>query len=96
MSEAIKKETETKNLLKISWRKLQGLLSNNSLKSIRRNYGVPLTNAGEKVKAAMDNALEQSGHFNTVRNVVASGGIDAYPQFLGYAYLSGLHFRATA
>ncbi len=90
MSEAIKKETETKNLLKISWRKLQGLLSNNSLKSIRRNYGVPLTNAGEKVKAAMDNALEQSGHFNTVRNVVASGGIDAYPQFLGYAYLSGL------
>lgn len=90
MSEAIKKETETKNLLKISWRKLQGLLSNNSLKSIRRNYGVPLTNAGEKVKAAMDNALEQSGHFNTIRNVVASGGIDAYPQFLGYAYLSGL------
>lgn len=90
MSEAIKKETETKNLLKISWRKLQGLLSNNSLKSIRRNYGVPLTNAGEKVKAAMDNALEQSGHFNTVRNVVASGGLDAYPQFLGYAYLSGL------
>lgn len=90
MSEAIKKETETKNLLKISWRKLQGLLSNNSLKSIRRNYGVPLTNAGEKVKAAMDNALEQSGHFNTIRNVVASGGLDAYPQFLGYAYLSGL------
>lgn len=90
MSEAIKKETESKNLLKISWQKLQGLLSNNSLKSIRRNYGVPLTNAGEKVKAAMDNALEQSGHFNTIRNVVASGGIDAYPQFLGYAYLSGL------
>ena len=90
MSEAIKKETETKNLLKISWRKLQGLLSNNSLKSIRRNYGVPLTNAGESVKVAMDNALEASGHFTTIRNAVASGGIDAYPQFLGYAYLSGL------
>lgn len=90
MSEAIKKETETKNLLKISWRKLQGLLSNNSLKSIRRNYGVPLTNAGESVKVAMDAALETSGHFTTIRNAVASGGIDAYPQFLGYAYLSGL------
>lgn len=91
MSEAIKKETETKNLLKISWRKLQGLLSaNNNFKAIRQCYGVPLTNAGEAVKLAMDNALEQSGHFNTIRNVVASGGIDTYPQFLGYAYLSGL------
>ena len=82
---------QKQNLLKISWQKLQGLLNNNnSLKSIRKSYGVPLTNAGESVKLAMDNALEASGHFNVIRNVVASGGIDAYPQFLGYSYLSGL------
>lgn len=91
MINKVETKTEMKNLLKISWQKLQGLLSDNkSFKTIRQKYGVPLTNAGESVKLAMDNALEQSGHFNTVRNVVASGGIDAYPQFLGYAYLSGL------
>ena len=38
----------------------------------------------------MDSALEQAGHFNAVGRAVASGGIDSYPQFLGYAYLSGL------
>lgn len=91
MINKVETKTEMKNLLKISWQKLHGLLSaNNNFKAIRQCYGVPLTNAGEAVKLAMDNALEQSGHFNTVRNVVASGGIDAYPQFLGYAYLSGL------
>lgn len=91
MINKVETKTEMKNLLKISWQKLHGLLSaNNNFKAIRQCYGVPLTNAGEAVKFAMDNALEQSGHFNTVRNVVASGGIDAYPQFLGYAYLSGL------
>ena len=82
---------QKQNLLKVSWQGLKNLLTrNNELVSIKKKYGVPLTNAGEAVKLAMDNALEQSGHFNTVRNVVASGGIDAYPQFLGYAYLSGL------
>lgn len=87
----LKEKYEKKSLLKISWQKLQGLLSDNkSFKTIRQKYGVPLTNAGEDVKLAMDNALETSGHFNAIRNVVASGGIDAYPQFLGYSYLSGL------
>lgn len=91
MINKVETKTEMKNLLKISWQKLHGLLSaKNNFKAIRQCYGVPLTNAGEAVKLAMDNALEQSGHFNTVRNVVASGGIDAYPQFLGYAYLSVL------
>lgn len=81
---------EKKSLLKLSWYMLQSLLNKNSYKGIRQKYGVPLTNAGEEVKLAMDNALEASGHFTTIRNVVASGGIDAYPQFLGYSYLSGL------
>ncbi len=79
------------NLLKVSWQRLQNLVKyNGELKTIRKQYGVPLTNAGESVKVAMDTALETSGHFTTIRNAVASGGIDAYPQFLGYAYLSGL------
>ena len=82
---------QKQNLLKVSWQGLKNLLTrNNELVSIKKKYGVPLTNAGESVKAAMDAALETSGHFNAVRNAVASGGIDAYPQFLGYAYLSGL------
>ena len=82
---------QKQNLLKVSWQRLQNLVKyNGELKTIRKQYGVPLTNAGESVKLAMDNALEQSGHFTTIRNAVASGGIDAYPQFLGYAYLSGL------
>lgn len=91
MINKVETKTEKKNLLKISWQKLHGLLSaNNNFKTIRQKYGVPLTNAGEAVKVAMDAALETSGHFTTIRNAVASGGIDAYPQFLGYAYLSGL------
>ena len=91
MINKVETKTEIKNLLKISWQKLHGLLSaNNNFKAIRQCYGVPLTNAGESVKVAMDAALETSGHFTTIRNAVASGGIDAYPQFLGYAYLSGL------
>lgn len=82
---------QKQNLLKVSWQRLQNLVKYNAeLKSIRKQYGVPLTNAGESVKVAMDAALETSGHFTTIRNAVASGGIDAYPQFLGYAYLSGL------
>lgn len=81
---------QKQNLLKVSWQVVQNLLNRDENRSIRRQYGVPLTNAGESVKVAMDAALETSGHFNTVRNAVASGGIDAYPQFLGYAYLSGL------
>lgn len=82
---------QKQNLLKVSWQRLQNLVKyNGELKTIRKQYGVPLTNAGESVKVAMDAALETSGHFNAVRNAVASGGIDAYPQFLGYAYLSGL------
>ena len=82
---------QKQNLLKVSWQGLKNLLTrNNELVSIKKKYGVPLTNAGESVKVAMDAALETSGHFTTIRNAVASGGIDAYPQFLGYAYLSGL------
>lgn len=82
---------QKQNLLKVSWQRLQNLVKyNGELKTIRRQYGVPLTNAGESVKVAMDAALETSGHFTTIRNAVASGGIDTYPQFLGYAYLSGL------
>lgn len=82
---------QKKNLLKVSWQRLQNLVKyNGELKTIRKQYGVPLTNAGESVKIAMDAALETSGHFTTIRNAVASGGLDAYPQFLGYAYLSGL------
>lgn len=82
---------QKQNLLKVSWQRLQNLVKyNGELKTIRKQYGVPLTNAGESVKIAMDAALETSGHFTTIRNAVASGGIDAYPQFLGYAYLSGL------
>ena len=81
---------QKQNLLKVSWQVVQNLLNRDENRSIRRQYGVPLTNAGEDVKAAMDAALETSGHFTTIRNAVASGGIDAYPQFLGYAYLSGL------
>lgn len=81
---------QKQNLLKVSWQVVQNLLNRDENRSIRRQYGVPLTNAGESVKVAMDAALETSGHFNAVRNAVASGGIDAYPQFLGYAYLSGL------
>lgn len=84
-------EQENKSKLRISWQGLKNILSRNSeLVTVKNKYGVPLTNAGKEVKAAMDSALEHSGHFNTVRNVVAAGGIDAYPQFLGYAYLSGL------
>ena len=90
MSEEIKKESAPKNLLKVSWQTLKGLVNKDNNKTIRKAYGVPLTNAGEDVKIAMDNALEASGHFNVIRKVVASGGIDAYPQFLGYSYLSGL------
>lgn len=90
----MKRNNNTKqkqNLLKVSWQRLQNLVKyNGELKTIRKQYGVPLTNAGEDVKIAMDAALETSGHFTTIRNAVASGGIDAYPQFLGYAYLSGL------
>lgn len=81
---------QKQNFLKIGWKALQSLINRNEISSIRRRYGVPLTNAGESVKVAMDAALETSGHFTTIRNAVASGGIDAYPQFLGYAYLSGL------
>lgn len=81
---------QKQNLLKVSWQVVQNLLNRDENRSIRRQYGVPLTNAGESVKVAMDAALETSGHFTTIRNAVASGGIDAYPQFLGYAYLSGL------
>lgn len=82
---------QKQNLLKVSWQRLQNLVKyNGELKTIHKQYGVPLTNAGESVKVAMDAALETRGHFNAVRNAVASGGIDAYPQFLGYAYLSGL------
>lgn len=83
-------KAENKNLLKVSWQALKGLVNKDVNKTIRKAYGVPLTNAGEDVKVAMDNALETSGHFNAIRKVVASGGIDAYPQFLGYSYLSGL------
>ena len=81
---------QKQNLLKVSWKALKGLVNKDVNKTIRKAYGVPLTNVGEDVKVAMDNALEASGHFNVIRNVVASGGIDAYPQFLGYSYLSGL------
>lgn len=81
---------QKQNLLKVSWTALKGLVGKYNNKTIRNAYGVPLTNAGEDVKLAMDNALEASGHFTTIRNAVASGGIDAYPQFLGYSYLSGL------
>ena len=82
---------ENKSGLRISWQGLKNILSRNSeLAAVKSRYGVPLTNAGREVKLAMDSALEHSGHFNTIRNMVASGGIDAYPQFLGYAYLSGL------
>ena len=82
---------QKQELLEVSWQRLQDLVKDNGeLKTIRKQYGVPLTNAGESVKIAMDAALETSGHFTTIRNAVASGGIDAYPQFLGYAYLSGL------
>lgn len=81
---------QKQNLLKVSWKVLKGLVNKDVNKTIRKAYGVPLTNAGEDVKLAMDNALEASGHFNAIRKVVASGGIDAYPQFLGYSYLSGL------
>ena len=81
---------QKQNLLKVSWTALKGLVGKHNNKTIRNAYGVPLTNAGEDVKIAMDNALEASGHFNAIRKVVASGGIDAYPQFLGYSYLSGL------
>lgn len=81
---------QKQNLLKVSWKALKGLVNKDVNKTIRNAYGVPLTNAGEDVKLAMDNALEASGHFNAIRKVVASGGIDAYPQFLGYSYLSGL------
>lgn len=81
---------QKQNLLKVSWKALKGLVNKDVNKTIRKAYGVPLTNAGEDVKLAMDNALEASGHFNAIRKVVASGGIDAYPQFLGYSYLSGL------
>ena len=81
---------QKQNLLKVSWTALKGLVGKYNNKTIRNAYGVPLTNAGEDVKLAMDNALEASGHFNAIRKVVASGGIDAYPQFLGYSYLSGL------
>lgn len=81
---------QKQNLLKVSWKALKGLVDKDNNKTIRKAYGVPLTNAGEDVKLAMDNALEASGHFNAIRKVVASGGIDAYPQFLGYSYLSGL------
>lgn len=80
---------QKQNLLKVSWTALKGLVNKDN-NAIRKAYGVPLTNAGENVKVAMDNALEASGHFNVIRNVVASGGIDVYPQFLGYSYLSGL------
>ncbi len=84
-------KAENKSGLRISWQGLRNILSRNSeLAAVKSRYGVPLTNAGKEVKLAMDSALEHSGHFNTVRNMVASGGIDAYPQFLGYAYLSGL------
>lgn len=84
-------KAENKRNLRISWQGLKNILSrNNELAAVKNRYGVPLTNAGKEVKAAMDSALEHSGHFNAVRNVVAAGGIDAYPQFLGYAYLSGL------
>lgn len=81
---------QKQNLLKVSWQALKGLVDRDVNKTIRNAYGVPLTNAGEDIKLAMDNALEASGHFNAIRKVVASGGIDAYPQFLGYSYLSGL------
>ncbi len=60
------------------------------LDDLPRLFNRITTAVGEDVKVAMDNALEASGHFNVIRNVVASGGIDAYPQFLGYSYLSGL------
>lgn len=81
---------QKQNLLKVSWKALKSLVNKDNNKTIRNAYGVPLTNAGEDVKVAMDNALEASGHFNAIRKVVASGGIDAYPQFLGYSYLSCL------
>lgn len=82
---------ENKSGLRISWQGLRNILSRNSeLAAVKSRYGVPLTNAGREVKLAMDSALEHSGHFTTIRNAVAAGGIDAYPQFLGYAYLSGL------
>ena len=67
---------QKQNLLKVSWQGLKNLLTrNNELVSIKKKYGVPLTNAGESVKVAMDAALETSGHFNAIRNAVASGGI---------------------
>ncbi len=82
---------ENKSGLRISWQGLRNILSrNNELAAVKNRYGSALTNAGSEVKLAMDSALEHSGHFNTVRNMIAGGGIDAYPQFLGYAYLSGL------
>lgn len=82
---------ENKNKLRISWQGLRNILSrNNELSAVKNRYGSALTNAGSEVKLAMDSALEHSGHFNTIKNMVAGGSIDAYPQFLGYAYLSGL------
>lgn len=82
---------ENKSKLRISWQGLKNILSrNNELAAVKTRYGSALTNAGSEVKLAMDSALEHSGHFNTIRNMVIAGGIDAYPQFLGYAYLSGL------
>ena len=49
---------QKQNLLKVSWKALKSLVNKDNNKTIRNAYGVPLTNAGEDVKVAMDNALE--------------------------------------
>lgn len=61
-----------------------------SLSKLKKLYSSPLTSAGKEAKVAMDARLDESGHFSAIERVVASGGIDPFPQFLGYSYLSSL------
>lgn len=61
-----------------------------SLSKLKKLYGAPLTFGGKEAKVAMDARLDESGHFSVIERVVAGGGIDPFPQFLGYSYLSAL------
>lgn len=61
-----------------------------SLSKLKKLYGAPLTFGGKEAKVAMDARLEENGHFSAIERVVAGGGIDPFPQFLGYSYLSAL------
>lgn len=61
-----------------------------SVAKLKKFYSSPLTFGGKDAKAAMDARLDESGHFSAIERVVANGGIDPFPQFLGYSYLSAL------